>query len=170
MKTRGSGHEPHTCSRDLICGEGSFIMAVETLLENDWERDRLLSNSMGSTYSEASERSPGINDPVDTSSEERTPSMTLLHETAPLLLLGTDTQTPSPIQSWRSVLAELRGPRRLWSVSLFSLFAAFTAILSGYTLAFPSSALLDLRNNMTDSSRIKKGSSLEDIFGVSGGG
>ncbi|XP_011402949.1 PREDICTED: facilitated trehalose transporter Tret1-like [Amphimedon queenslandica] len=133
-----------------------------------WEKDRLLSESICSTYSET-ETSDNFSGRVktnsDQSSDETSPSMSILQQTAPFLLLGTDSQTPSPMQSWHSVLAELKGPRRIWTVTLFSFLAAFSAILSGYTLAFPSSALLDLRN-MTNTSRFVKGSSIEDYFGA----
>ena len=139
--------------------------------EEFWETDRLLSESMCSTYSETysetSDKNPGVvKTNSDHSSDETSPSMSILQQTAPFLLLGTDSQTPSPMQSWNSVLAELKGPRRIWTVTLFSFLAAFSAVLSGYTLAFPSSALIDLRNSTTNTSRFVKGSSIEDCFGV----
>lgn len=121
------------------------------------ETDNVLTTSLGSSYSEASD----ISGSCRLLGSER--NNLVLHQTAPLLLLGTGIDTPSPIQSWRAVLSELRGPRRLWSVCLFSLFASLTAVLAGYTLAYPSSTLINLRELRS----FRKGSSLEDAFGVS---
>ena len=52
-----------------------------------------------------------------------------------------------PISYWRVVLAELRGPQRLWTTTLAAVIASLGCLLGGYTLGFASPALLQLNYN-----------------------
>ena len=87
-------------------------------------------------------------------------------EKTPLINNNNYQDGKSVFQSWRQVIAELRGPHRLWSTTLIALLTSLTALLGGYTLAYPSSALLDL-NNLNSTRVFQHGSVLENIFGVS---
>ena len=118
-----------------------------------------LNTSFGSTFSEVSDSSSTGDRYVLNINNLR------LQERAPLLFRGTE-ESPTPIQSWKDVIAEIKGPQRLWSTAIVALLAALTSLFAGYTLAYPSSALIDL-NKLNDSRIFKRGSSLEDIFGVS---
>lgn len=120
-----------------------------------------MTTSLGSTYSEASDTSGN-----SIGQFPKGKGNLQLHVKAPLLYRGsTDGEVPSPIQSWRAVLAEIRSSKRLWSTVVVSLAVGLTAVLTGYTLGYPSSALLDLRN--TSSEYYQKGSTSENLFGVS---
>lgn len=87
-------------------------------------------------------------------------------EKTPLINNNNSQDDKSVLQSWRGVIAELRGPHRLWSTTLIALLTSLTALLGGYTLAYPSSALLDL-NDLNNTRVFRHGSVLENIFGVS---
>lgn len=58
-----------------------------------------------------------------------------------------DRHEQRPISFWRVVLAELRGPQRLWSTTLAAMIASISSLLGGYTLGFASPALLQLNYN-----------------------
>ena len=97
-----------------------------------------LTASQHSTYSNSSDiYAPPI--AVSTSTRDD------LYETAPLLFRGTE-DSQSPAQAWRTVLKVLRGPQRLWSTVFAALSAALCTLLGGYTLGYPSSALVELGN------------------------
>ena len=66
----------------------------------------------------------------------------------------------------QEALALFRGPQRLWSITLIALVTATFTMIGGYTLGYPSSSLLDLRN-MTHNRSIKNGSIMENVYGVS---
>ena len=66
----------------------------------------------------------------------------------------------------QKALALFRGPQRLWSITLIALVTATFTMIGGYTLGYPSSSLLDLRN-MTHNRSIKSGSIMENVYGVS---
>lgn len=116
-----------------------------------------LCSSMGSTYSTATtdEQELAISEQL----------MEGLKESAPLLFKGTAfTESPSPLQSWRAVLAELMGPQRLWLVLTSAIIASLCAILSGYTLGYPSLAIISLEHS---GGSAFNNTSLQDLFGVS---
>ena len=117
------------------------------------DEERLCS-SFGSTYSSAT-----------TDGEQSCMSETIvdgLKETAPLLFKGTAfNKSPSPLQSWKAVVAELVGPQRLWSVCASAVVASMCALLAGYTLGYPSGAVIELRAKSFNDSL------LQDLFGVS---
>lgn len=118
--------------------------------------------SQHSTYSNMSDDgAPPIT--VSTSTCER------LHERAPLLLKGTEV-SQSPAQAWRTVWRVLRGPQRIWVTVFAALAATLCTLLGGYTLGYPSSALVELANysNLTNrSSDFDFNSKLmKDLFGV----
>ena len=119
-----------------------------------------LTTSLGSTYSDVSDGSSNRDRYIFDRNNWN------LQEKAPLLFRGTDVESPTPLQSWKAVIAEIKGPQRLWSTTVVALLAALTSFFAGYTLAYPSSALIDL-NKFNDSRVFQRGSSLEDIFGVS---
>ena len=84
-----------------------------------------------------------------------------LKETAPLLFKGTSfIESPSPLQSWRAVVAELMGPQRLWAILASSLVTSMCALLAGYTLGYPSKVVIELRAKSFNNSL------LQDMFGV----
>ena len=87
-------------------------------------------------------------------------------EKTPLINNNNTQDAKSVFQSWKRVIAELRGPQRLWSTTLIAFLTSLTALLGGYTLGYPSSALLDL-NDLNDTRVFRHGSGLENIFGVS---
>ena len=64
------------------------------------------------------------------------------------------------------VLGAITGPQRLWSTLIVSVLASMTAMPGGYTLAYPSSALLDLRS-INDERVFIPDSVVENLFGVS---
>ena len=66
----------------------------------------------------------------------------------------------------QKALALLRAPERLWSVALLAFITATFTMIGGYTLGYPSSSLLDLRN-MTHGRSIESGSIMENVYGVS---
>jgi hypothetical protein len=68
--------------------------------------------------------------------------------------------------AWNAILLLIRSKERLWTTILFSLIASFTAMPGGYTLAYSSSALLDLRN-ISDDRVFIPDSAIENLFGVS---
>ena len=139
----------HTCAR----ARNLWEIEMSDLRNN-------LTTSVGSTYSDVSDGSSTR----DRCTFDR--NYLSLQEKAPLLFRGTDAESPTPLQSWKAVIAEIKGPQRLWSTTIVALLAALTSLFAGYTLAYPSSALIDL-NKLNDSRIFKHGSSLEDIFGVS---
>ena len=53
--------------------------------------------------------------------------------------------------SLQRVLAELRGPQRLWTTTLAALIASLSPLLGGYTLGFASPALLQLNDDLVPS-------------------
>ena len=55
--------------------------------------------------------------------------------------------SPRRQSSWQTVLAELRGPQRLWTTTLGVVVASLSTLLGGYTLGFASPALLQLNHN-----------------------
>ncbi len=115
-----------------------------------------LTSSFGSTYSSATmdyEQSVGLS---ETTVEG-------LKESAPLLFKGTSfTDSPSPFQSWKAVIAELRGPQRMWAVFASALVASLSAILAGFTLGYPSKSMIELGLIQSFNSTL-----LLDLFGVS---
>ena len=52
-----------------------------------------------------------------------------------------------PLRFWQIVLAELRGPQRLWTTTLAAVIASLGSLLGGYTLGFASPALLQLNDD-----------------------
>ena len=72
-----------------------------------------------------------------------------------------------PLPTWKAIRKEIcGGQQRVWAVTLFSVLAASTSLLAGYTLAFPSSALLDLRG-LHDNRTFHHNKLMEGLFGVS---
>ena len=72
-----------------------------------------------------------------------------------------------PLPAWKAIRKEIcGGQQRVWAVTLFSVLAASTSLLAGYTLAFPSSALLDLRG-LHDNRTFYHNKLMEGLFGVS---
>ena len=117
-----------------------------------------LNTSFGSTYS-------AISTEVDPDSISES-AIEGLKESAPLLFKGTEfVESPSPWKSWKAVIAELRGPQRLWVVFLSALVASISAVLAGFTLGFPSKAVIELSEIEGD--RGFNSSVLKDLFGVS---
>ena len=116
-----------------------------------------VSSSFGSTYSSATldyEQSVGFS---------RT-TVEGLKETAPLLFKGTAsfTESPSPLQSWKAVIAELLGPQRLWAIFVSALVASLSSLLAGYTLGYPSKSMMELSQEQSFNNSL-----LLDMFGVS---
>ena len=80
-------------------------------------------------------------------------------------LLKVNLQEP-PKSLKQKALALCKSPHRLWSTSVIAFIVATLTMIGGYSLGYPSSALLDLRN-MTNGRAIESGSVLENVFGVS---
>ena len=74
--------------------------------------------------------------------------------------------SPSPLQSWKDIVAEIRGPQRIWLLTLVTFIASLTTLLAGYTLGYPSSALLEL-SELPDEYAFTNETILPDLFGVS---
>lgn len=92
-----------------------------------------------------------------------------LTDKAPLLCNGTKATSITVLQSWRAMIAMIRGPQRLWSTTIAAVVAALCTLLAGYTLGYPSCALLQL-NALPDDRAIRNTSVLQDLFGVRMGG
>ena len=74
------------------------------------------------------------------------------HTDAAAILLHSQSEeniqgSPRRQSSWQTVLAELRGPQRLWTTTLGVVVASLSPLLGGYTLGFASPALLQLNHN-----------------------
>lgn len=91
-----------------------------------------------------------------------------LTDKTPLLFSGTKDDRFTVLQSWRAVIAMMRGPQRLWSTTIATIVAALCTLLAGYTLGYPSPALQQL-NDLSGEFAIHNDSVLQDLFGVSSG-
>ena len=81
----------------------------------------------------------------------------LLHAPQP------STKSPSFTQSWKDVLEEVRSSRRLWSVTVVTVVSGLSAMVSGYTMGYPSFTLVELDHL----DAFPKDSVLAGLFGVS---
>ena len=68
------------------------------------------------------------------------------------------------VQDESTLLLKKNTPRK-WSTFLLSFLASLTTVLGGYSIAYPSSALLDLRQ-LSDERAFEEGSTMENLFGV----
>ena len=82
---------------------------------------------------------------VKFTSSNHTSAAIVLH--SPAQLEENIPDSPRHCSSWQTVLAELRGPQRLWTTTLGVVVASLSPLLGGYTLGFASPALLQLNHN-----------------------
>lgn len=66
----------------------------------------------------------------------------------------------------KAIYRELRSGQRIWTILILSVLAANTSLLGGYTLGYPSSSLLDLKN-LTGDRTLKHDPVMQGLFGVS---
>lgn len=162
MRARNWG----TCTFLLYQTTGKFdtipvISATTMEADHSWS-----SRSTPLNTSEKSDDSYGQPSDTETSPLLFNSNLSIgLTDKAPLLCNGTKATSITVLQSWKYVIAVVRGPQRLWSTTIAAIVAALSTLLSGYTLGYPSASLLQL-NTLQDGFAIRNTSVLQDLFGV----